>query len=330
MKIFHDHAVDKIGVIANITRQIHSCFAEIDNDEYVLFDLTWLEINEKTKKFINQNKDKTFLLYSGMDWHNEECRAAGYRYIKNNVREIIPIGNYDGENYFSFWLEFCRQNFDDIPYNHNIKKPYMCLNRKLHRHRVELVELLHHKNLIKHGFVSLGTPDEYSAPTFLKTPILLQNDIVNEEGDEACTYNAVTNDISSFGLLDNWYGHFLNVVTETVIHTDVFISEKTFKPILGYKPFVILGDDNLYNKLHEWGIDTFDDLLGTGYKNKSYTDRIEWIVSVIEEMSKKSTRDLQTLHVSLWPRLKKNKQRLVEQQIKNANDIVNIAEKFKC
>ena len=50
------------------------------------------------------------------------------------------------------------------------------------------------------------------------------------------------------------------VVTETTIHSDVLLSEKTFKPIIGLRPFLILGDQNLYKKLVEMGFDVFEDM----------------------------------------------------------------------
>ena len=79
----------------------------------------------------------------------------------------------------------------------------------------------------------------------------------------------------------------MNIVSETTTGSQdkgVFISEKTFKPIIGKRPFIVLGDYNLYKKLHDWGIDTFDDILGDGYKEKSPLDRVEWIINTVKEL----------------------------------------------
>ena len=98
------------------------------------------------------------------------------------------------------------------------------------------------------------------------------------------------------------------------------------KPILGVKPFVILGDRNLYNKLHQWGIDTFDDIFGTGYSNKWHDDRIKWIVDVIERVSKEKNLDL--LYRSLLPRLIKNKETLKKQMRINFRKIQKVSKRF--
>ena len=47
-------------------------------------------------------------------------------------------------------------------------------------------------------------------------------------------------DVTSLGHPDNWQSFFVNVVVETAPGAMDFISEKTLKPILGYKPFIIL------------------------------------------------------------------------------------------
>jgi hypothetical protein len=58
----------------------------------------------------------------------------------------------------------------------------------------------------------------------------------------------IPHDIHSLGNLDIWQQHFLNVVGETeFMHWDnMFISEKTWKPILGLRPFVINGQTKIY------------------------------------------------------------------------------------
>ena len=314
-----------MNIIKTQTNNIRDIFSII-NDDCVFYDTTWLEIDDVVREFIDTNKNKTFLMYSGMDWHNQICRADAWQYFDNI--HTIPIGNIYTKYYFSFWLEFTNNYSDDIPFADDIRKHFMCLNRKPAFHRVYLCEKLYEYGLEHYGFISLGTPDEYNPPSKILTqPILLEKDIVNIDGDEI-TYNAISNDISTIGNIDNWRQHFLNIVTETTIHTDVFISEKTLKPILGYKPFIILGDNRIYDKLHEWGIDTFDELFGTGYKQKWWEQRVDWIVNVTASLSKEHTRSLQNLYNDLLPRLKANRENLLYARTKNLQTIHDIAKEF--
>ena len=317
-----------MNIIQKCSYEIQNDFLGIDN-KYLFYDTTWLDINDDSRIFIDANKHKTFLMYSGMDWHNEQCRPTAWKYFEDI--ETVPIGNYNTENYFSFWLKFTKEHLPILECNgDNISKHFMCLNRKLHPHRIFLLENLYKYDLFRYRLVSVGTPDEYSAPTILPTPITLDNDIVNSEGDDATTPNVITNDISSYGHMQNWQQHFLNVVTETVVHTDVFISEKTIKPIAGGRPFIILGDDTIYQKLQTWGIDTFDDLFGTGYNLQWYEQRADWIREVLSNLIHTPPPDLQKLYKSLIPRLKNNQERLKEAQIQNEHMIKKVANRFSC
>ena len=70
----------------------------------------------------------------------------------------------------------------------------------------------------------------------VENPVLLDADIVNVHDNAVSGNVGITNDIHSFGHNANWNNHFLNIVSETTTYTDVFITEKTFKPIIGERP----------------------------------------------------------------------------------------------
>ena len=55
--------------------------------------------------------------------------------------------------------------------------------------------------------------------------------------------------------------HF-NIVSESY-STECYAShtEKTLKPIIGSRPFVIYGDEAIYNVLDSFGLETFEDEL---------------------------------------------------------------------
>ena len=65
-------------------------------------------------------------------------------------------------------------------------------------------------------------------------------------------------------------------------------------------------DKNIYRLLKDWGIDTFDDLFGTGYENPDYEKRIEWVVSVIENLVALDENHLSKTLMELKPRLEHN------------------------
>lgn len=296
---------------------------------YGFINTTWLEVDEELEKFVKNNKK--VVCYSGPDWENTICRKKQNDFIKENTKQAIYIGNSYGDHYFSFWLDFVFSNrrhyesFDTTNYAKTMV-PFMCLNRKPHIHRIDLVQKLHKRNLLNRNLVSMGKFPKEHKTKGLDTPILLQTDIVNTDGDAAVSGNAggITNDITSLGNSRNWNSHFLNIVTETTIHTNVFLSEKIFKPILGMRPFVILGDDLIYYKLQEMGFDTFDDIFGKGYKHKYYTDRIKWIVDIAEQFNKYSSKDLKKFLKNLEPRLIKNKEAFKYAAFENRKRILDL------
>ena len=111
------------------------------------------------------------------------------------------------------------------------------------------------------------------------------------------------NDVYSTNGMDNalYQQCFLQVVTETVFHYPVtFFSEKTTKPILNKRPFVMIGPHGSLANLRSLGFKTFHD-----YWNEDYDiiadpgDRIKAVVDVIDWVCSRSISELQTLCKSM-------------------------------
>ena len=291
----------------------------------LFINTTWIGADDQLNSVLSQDFER-LLLYSGIDWNVfPHSRYEAYKVLRYYPSKTV--GNDISGYYFSFWLDFVYEHLDRyINFNtYDIKsgiKTYMCLNRKPHIHRQYFVSKLFTHGLEDKGYVSLGSQPDFPKVFDVPVPILLDSDIVDEQGDEsAFGENPITNDITSIGHRDNWNNHFLNIVTETTNITNTFISEKTFKPITGKRPFIILGDNHTYDILHKWGIDTFDDILGNGYKHRSFDNRVEWCINVIETLSK--DKHLDKLLLDLKPRLDRNLDNLKQAAILNRKDINN-------
>ena len=328
-KLIYDKGFENDSIIGSHDAHIKNLIKSQLNKHDAFINTTWLEIDKDLIKILKENPNR-IICYSGPDWENTVCRKKCYDFIDKH-KNVIQIGNSYGKHYFSFWLDFVfnhqqrYQSFD--VWDLQKLKPYMCLNRKPHIHRIELVKEIYDKNLQNNGHLSLGVfPNNDITWDYkgLEVPIKLKKDIKNIKGDYAVagTAGGITNDITGLGHPDNWNSHFLNIVTETTIHTNVFLSEKIFKPILGMRPFIVLGDDKVYEVLKNWGFDTFDDIVGTGYIGKYYTDRIEWIVEVINNISK--DQHLKELLIKLKPRLEDNKKLFKDIALKNRHKIHNL------
>jgi hypothetical protein len=90
---------------------------------------------------------------------------------------------------------------------------------------------------------------------------------------------------------------FLQVVTETTYHYPVtFFSEKTTKPILNKRPFVIVGSVGSLSNLKTLGFKTFSDFWNEDYDNiLDPSDRIMAIFDIVQSVCNMSVDDLQSL-----------------------------------
>ena len=90
---------------------------------------------------------------------------------------------------------------------------------------------------------------------------------------------------------------FLQVVTETTYNYPVpFISEKTARPILNKRPFVIVGPVGSLANLRSLGFKTFSNFWNEDYDNMlDPGTRLVAITELIESLCSKSISELQTL-----------------------------------
>lgn len=303
--LIYDKGFDN-NIIGDVDKFIKDRIISLLSNDYIFINTTWIEKDPDLESIVSP--EKISICYSGPDWENTNCidiRRQAHRYITENSRDVVYIGNTRGKFYFNFWAEFIRMNsrgfFNDrylrIP---RFEKTYMCLNRKPHNHRSFLVDNLISKNLIDQGLVSFG-----------------DRLIIDESLDDIVTFGeqavhgamSIKNDIVTLGDSNNWARCFINVVSETTVHTDLFISEKTWKPIIGMRPFLILGDQNVYLQLKELGFDTFDDIFGTWWQDDNWQHRTLSIIDILDNFDLK---DCESCYQRIYHRLLNNRQRFFE------------------
>lgn len=204
---------------------------------------------------------------------------------------------------FDFWATVCYDNFkkysDDDLLPAKFDFLYLNYNRKPHWHRKQLVSLLEDNNLISVGCLSLGE-SKYSVDETESYTEWGANDVVG-----ALT---IPNDIYSLGRLDLWKRSFINIVSETEYTPhSYFVSEKTYKPILGLRPFIVNGNPHIYNWLQSAGFDCFADLFPVSrlVNCTNTTDSHKLIVDCLKFFQLQDWNDIYT---SIYPRLKRNQE----------------------
>lgn len=173
--------------------------------------------------------------------------------------EVIGVGYYPGPGYIDYCALFVDEFYQPVDQQLLLSTTamdtaYMCLNRKPHVHRLRLYQALTDANLLDRGIVSMGG----------NPPIrLLENDSPGQDiaPNPGTDQYGINNDIVSLGNITNWQRHFLNIVTETIWDCEPsdFVSEKTFKPVLGLRPFLIYAPNGAIECLKSRGLESYVD-----------------------------------------------------------------------
>jgi len=169
----------------------------------------------------------------------------------------------------------------------NYNKKFINFNRRWRLHRPLLVMILKDRDLIKHGYVSLGESDlpggnwerkiselqRYykNAPQILEI-INRNHDIVDMPNLYLDTTDLITNRAEQTDSTNSYYNDsYFSVITETTYHTDSghdgvpFLSEKVFKAIAMKHPFILVTAPNTLQYLKKLGYKTFSSIIDESY-----------------------------------------------------------------
>lgn len=111
---------------------------------------------------------------------------------------------------------------------------------------------------------------------------------------------------------EQFYDSYWNIVIETHIDIEnipgVFITEKTWKPIAHYQPFVIMGCAGTLAHLREMGYQTFGDYIDESYDTVSdHIERTYRVLELCQWLADLSHEQLQQLNQQLRPILEHNR-----------------------
>lgn len=274
----------KAGRVEQLIRNIleRKAREQLNVDRVMIVNPTWLHETNLAQDIRDAHPD--FIIC-----HNFVDPAVPkiFEAIETSGVPYIILGN-SAQYRIDFWAMVCDlyfQNYEerDLQLDPNARK-FICLNRKPHPHRVALVEHLISAGLQEQGYISLGRPGN---PIVLDEAFDDSQGIKDEYGnlgvDETFVTRHIRNDIFSVGSLDIWRKSLLCLVTETEFSNanpnNFFTSEKTFKPIIGMRPFFIYGQAPLRKHLKDSGFDIFEDIFdyqsiiedrGSPYKQFQY------------------------------------------------------------
>ena len=202
--------------------------------------------------------------------------------------------------------------------NTEYDKKFLLLNRRWRDHRPLLVALLKLKNILDLGHVSLALADDNFGWTdfsyklfrnhydpiygkdivrYLKSNITQIDNIPDLYLD---TTDLVTNraEVNINGSENYLYeSTYFSVVTETNYFTaqnsNIFFSEKIFKPIMNRHPFMVVSTPGFLSKLKTLGYKTFSPWINENYDSEvDDAGRMKMIVEEIQRLSMLSRSEL--------------------------------------
>jgi len=193
------------------------------------------------------------------------------------------------------------------------KKKFLNLNRRWRLHRPLLVSLLKLENLLDQGYISLGKSDDnigwkdcleelmhkHSNTVLINKLNIFKKQVGVLPELYIDTTDLITNQAHISPSTDKFYQDtYFSVVTETYFYSDensgLFFSEKTFKSIANFHPFIIVGQTGSLKKLKTLGYKTFHPFINENYDlEKDDSQRMLLIVNEINRLSNLTGTELE-------------------------------------
>jgi hypothetical protein len=301
-------------------------------------DFYYREDIEAINKFVEKygfNKKDVLVLTNNLKWKNTEPHSALF---------TLKLCNYFLLNPWFIKQDLLDQNNDlelrkylneKLDYIRTYPKPkrFLSLNRRPRAHRIALfTEIAKDKELINTTVISMGNrdldlnPDQdpkgwkkvYDAyiPDSYKYGKQEGLDFL-EHYDNSEDYFADANlDFNlAFNLNENLHVNtFVNVLTETLYENEtIFLTEKIYKPIFACQPFIVFGNPGTLSELRELGFKTFGDFWDESYDDElCFHVRLEKIISIMKDLTKKTNKELLEITQQLIPILEHNFHHMIE------------------
>lgn len=211
-------------------------------------------------------------------------------------------------NWFNFYKKLQQQNIDWK--NLKIDKHLVALSNRPSTFRAyyikNILDLFGDKALVSFDLIGKSTPHIKKILHPYKVPIVIDCDVENLSYTISKRHNPPGTKILK---------SLFNVVLETnePKNSEIFITEKSFKPFAWHQLPIIVSSLGHANHLRKLGFDMFDDILDNHkYNEKNFNNYEIKIFSLINNLIKRypSIEDIEILRENVWPRLEYNNQLL--------------------
>lgn len=211
-----------------------------------------------------------------------------------------------------------------IQHDHDIQHTFLSLNHitnEKRSYRLDLVSRLVEKNIIQKGLVSFHTSVDQILQEIQNPYTLLQPSSINRIQKYLCSRQDLPWNIDKIKIDGNlsarfgnqeyalWQSCFLHVVNETVFYQNkLHLTEKTFKPIVCERPFILAAAPGNLAYLKSYGFQTFEPWIDESYDTINDPDlRLEAVTNEIQKISRLSNPQLHDVYHDMREILQFNK-----------------------
>tara|TARA_B100001287_G_C22685156_1_gene532902 strand:+ start:3380 stop:4393 length:1014 start_codon:yes stop_codon:yes gene_type:complete len=175
------------------------------------------------------------------------------------------------------------------PKPHNrIQRKYICMNAAAKKHRADLLTDLFAKGYKADGFYSWLNRYGTMKQKDFERPEIFAGMTANLDFDAKEIEEGNTQELLP---PQYWYAGF-DIVQESIVSdTSIFITEKTWKPILFSKIFVPHGTRGMIGWLKSQGFETYDELYDSSFDSLPYEKRYPAMLTEIEKLINLSLDD---------------------------------------
>ena len=303
-----------------------------------------------SKQRLIQGDFRLLFYYSEGDNPNPEINdtidklCAKHNISKNAIKFVIAnykLKNTDPFVYFpddEVYYRYLHVIENKYVKKHNLnqrKKKFTCLIRADKLWRKIYASYIVQMNMVNQGFFSYtgykydtshkGLDDASLWQDYDNT---LQQDMLSFEMQMPFTCDQLNDqEHNNHKLIHEEYFNqaYFNYVVETHFDNDtIFLTEKTFKPILNLQPFVIVGNPGSLRLLKDLGYKTFDTVIKEEYDNiVNHKDRMSQILKISFDLTNLSHKHHMRIQQIISQSLQHNQKLFLSPKVNRINKLLN-------
>jgi hypothetical protein len=281
---------------------------------------------------------ENFVFLTGNKYKTTAIKTIYYNFFQKIVFQSNTNQTYSNAYTASFnkinnTTQYYNNAYDLIFKKNDVRQyKFICLQRRPRPYRLALyTELYPYKH---DGILTLGVGDnEYNIhDVFFRFEKKYQKSFKKFDKMNLMSTLPVEFDVNTSNenpAFDNnvekFYQSYLHVVPETYFENAnqrSFFSEKVFKPIIHFQPFVLFNEVNSLSKFRTMGFETFPDIIDESYDTiNHYEKRFYKAVDSILEFIKQDKTTLSKIMKDIFPILTHNYYNLLTRVKNNNNNI---------